>query len=604
MIFFSIIVATGHSQTLLREIPLGDQIENSEIVLEGKVIAKKSFWDVNRHNIYTINTIEVLKVFKGESVARVEVVTIGGTVGTEALIVSPSLKLQHGDIGVFTLEKNRTTLDATSKSNNKKYKPYASLQSFYKYSLYDGSVVNSFSKKKKSKASFYDEIMRYTKSDYIQVSELVKPNNTRKGLLIPTDITFDLTSASAGTKTVLTISGTDFGGTQGRVGFSSADEGGKGFFVFALDSQVTEWGDTQIKVEIPSGAGTGPILVQDSTPENGVSVADLIITYAESNAVFDPDDATNQDPPGVNGPLGPYAYPTRHVDDNGSGGYTWEMQTDFFNDANSKDGFTTSLDKWRCETKVNWTISATPTTVDVAASDGVNVVRYDNEGVDDLAAGVLGVCYNRISGCGILGDENSWNAHVFELDIVFDSGTNWYFGQGLPGLSEFDFESVALHELGHGHQLGHVIDNENTEDNTADVMHFAISNSEQQRVLSEGNKEAAGNVQSRSTSIMECFEGLMINSSICNLSVGEVDENIEVSIFPNPSNGQFFIKNASLLNLETLTVYDAWGRLITTQSLSGNSSLITINLRGVAKGMYFVKMYSNSTSISRKILVN
>ena len=115
IIFFAILGTTGYSQTLLREIPLGDQIEMSSLVIEGKVISKRSFWDSNRYNIYTVNTVQVLKVFKGKSVNEIEVVTIGGTVGSEALIVSPSLKLQEGDIGVFTLENNRTSLDATSK---------------------------------------------------------------------------------------------------------------------------------------------------------------------------------------------------------------------------------------------------------------------------------------------------------------------------------------------------------------------------------------------------------------------------------------------------------------------------------------------------------
>lgn len=602
IIFLTIILHMGYSQTILQEIPLNNQIEKSSLVIEGKVIAKKSFWDVNRNNIYTMNTVEVLKVFKGEHVAKVEVVTIGGTVGTEVLNVSPSLKLQKGDIGVFALENNQTTLDVTSKSSTKKYKPYASLQSFFKYSLYDGRVVNSFNKKKKSKMSFYEEIMSYTKSNYIQVSELAKPDNsTKKGLLAPSGITFDLSSASAGTKTVLTINGTDFGVTQGKVGFSNADDGGA-TFVFAEDTQVLTWSNTEITVEIPSQAGTGTIVVQDSALDNGVSAAELTITYSEANVLVDPDDGTNNG--GSNGPLGEYAYSTRHVNDNGSGGYTWEMQTDFFNDNDSKVAFEKVLDQWRCESKINWTASTNATAIDVTASDGVNVVRYDNIGETTLDPGVLAACFSRISACGSLGDIDSWKAHVFELDIVFHGETEWYFGTGLPSFSEFDFESVALHELGHGHQLGHVVDITYDGDNLDDVMHYAISNSEQQRVLSVGNKEVANNVQSRSTSIMACSVASMVNSTICNLSVDEEELKMAITIFPNPSNGQFFIKNASFLNLEKAIIYDAWGRQISTHQLSNGSGLKTINLSGVAKGVYFVKIYSNNTSISRKIMVN
>ena len=56
----------SQSQELLFEIPLSNQVENSSQIIEGKVISKQSFWDANQQNIYTVNTIEVYKVFKGE----------------------------------------------------------------------------------------------------------------------------------------------------------------------------------------------------------------------------------------------------------------------------------------------------------------------------------------------------------------------------------------------------------------------------------------------------------------------------------------------------------------------------------------------------------
>ncbi len=41
------------AQGALKEIPLKQQIEKSSLIIEGKVISKQSFWDANRHNIYT-----------------------------------------------------------------------------------------------------------------------------------------------------------------------------------------------------------------------------------------------------------------------------------------------------------------------------------------------------------------------------------------------------------------------------------------------------------------------------------------------------------------------------------------------------------------------
>ena len=72
-------------------------------------------------------------------------------------------------------------------------------------------------------------------------------------------------SASAGTDSVVTISGSGFGATQGRVSFSY---GRKGVARIASDS-VRSWSDTSISCVVPIGliddyaasAGTGPVVV-------------------------------------------------------------------------------------------------------------------------------------------------------------------------------------------------------------------------------------------------------------------------------------------------------------------------------------------------------
>lgn len=608
VLFYLVQTNTIRAQILLKETSLKKQIDNSSLVVEGEVVSKRSYWDVGRKNIYTSNTIEVYKVFKGEALTTIEVITLGGVVGSEALIASPSLKLKKGDIGVFALYNNNINLDNYSKSTKKQFKPYGSLQGFYRYNLYNDIAVNPFNKKQGIKSSFYDEIMSHTKSNYIEVSDFdttSKQAKSNKSLLPPTSITFTPTSASAGTKTVLTINGSGFGTTPGNVGFSNADDGGA-TFALALDSQVLTWSDTQITVEIPSEAGTGPIWVQDSSTANATSSGDLTITYAESNAILDPDDETQSG--GINGPLGLYAYPVRHVDDNTSGGYTWEMQTQFFNDSEfpgAKAAFERAIDKWRCETNVNWDVSNSATAIDVVASDGVNVVKFDNNTIpsDDLEDGILGRCTTRIFACGAIGIPSSWNAHVVEMDIVFDDEISWYFGNGLPTGSQYDFESTALHELGHGHQLGHVIDEVSDGNNLDDVMHYAISQGEQQRVFSSGNITAANNVQSRSVSLVACSQDVMTDSTICNLSVEEGELNNAISVFPNPTTNQFFIKNESFINLQKAVIYDISGRQISEYDLSNSSNTKTISVIGMAKGVYFVNIHSENAGITKKIIV-
>ena len=608
------------AQVLMREVSLKKQIDNSSLVVEGKVIAKKSFWNTDNGLIYTSNTIEVYKVFKGSAVTSVDVITLGGTVGLKALIANPSLKLYNGDIGVFTLQNSNVSAYAkNSKSTEKEFRPYGSSQGFYRYNLYNDLAVNSFRKKKGIESFFYKEIMSHTKKGFIVMSDFdvqsKNKSNKAKGLLPPSSLTLNKSVATAGTKEVLTITGSGFGGTQGKVWFSNADDGGE-TFISALDSQVTWVSDGEIQVEIPSGAGSGPIFVEDSGLLQSPLSSSLTISYSEINVPYNPGSGVED-------------FQVQHVNDNGSGGYTWEMQTHFFNDTEhpgAKVAFERAFNNWVCETGVNWTISGTATTTDVIGivdltapfdgeldPEGVNVIRFDNGSeLEDITMNddILGVCFSWYSICL----STPVKVYVIELDIVFDSDINdpitpatesWYFGSDPLGIAftQWDFESVALHELGHGHQLGHVIDNSTPVDNGNDVMHYALQNFEYQRVISANNSTAANNIQTRSTGTVVLCATQMTNAS-CPLSVEEDELNDAISIFPNPAKEQFYIKNGSLINLEKVAIYDISGRLISEYNISNTSRTKTINLVGVSKGIYFVNIHSDEAMITRKMVLD
>ena len=594
------LISSLNAQGLIKEVSLEKQIEKSSLLIEGEVLSKESFWDKDNQNIYTVNKIQVHKVFKGETLTTIDIITFGGVVGLKAEIVTPSLSLNVNDIGVFVLNDN-INIELKSKSKKNQYKPYSSSQGFYKYNLYQDIATNIFIKKRGISTSFYNEIMTYTKSDYIDVTNfnIEKTQSALKQIknaLPPSAITFSPTTVSAGTQTVLTISGSGFGSIKGKVSFSEADTGGSSF-ADALDTQVLTWADTQITVEVPSGAGTGAIQVTDSSSESETSSAILAVSYSEINVI------SNQATAGANAGLD-VAYLTQHVNDNTSGGYTWQMFTDFDTNAQAKASFLRAFEIWRCESGINWVIGAT-TTTNVIADDGVNVIRFDvgNELGDDI----LGRCTSRFSGCFINGD-TSFAWYVDELDIVFNdspdntgsaSAETWNFGAGASSSSEYDFESVALHELGHGHQLGHVIDP------NSDVMHFSLFNGQDERVLGANNVIAAADVQSRSIFSGVCGVLAMTNySGSCSLSVDERYElDGSITIYPNPAKQQFFIKNTSFANLERVAVYDVSGRLVSDVDVSDTSRTKTINLINVSKGMYFVNIHSENAFITKKLIV-
>ncbi|OYX24625.1 MAG: hypothetical protein B7Z06_08760, partial [Flavobacteriales bacterium 32-35-8] len=395
---------------------------------------------------------------------------------------------------------------------------------------------------------------------------------------------FAPTTASAGTKTVLTINGSGFG-SSGTVSFADADDGGDSF-IEALSTQIVSWSDTAIQVEIPSGAGTGKVRVNGAS--TFTSADDLTIEYAETNVEFDPDGS---------GAQLARAYNVQHYGQSNNG-YTWSMQTDFFNDTEhpgARAAFERAFDTWRCNTGINWVVGNSATPVDVVSnSDNINVIRFDNG--SELESGVLATCYSHYQGCGSYPNIN-W--YVLGMDIVFDGDISyWNFGPSATTGLEIDFQSVALHELGHGHQLAHVND-------TNDLMNWNIGLLEDQRVLESTNIIAASNVQERSNTNMICNLSLMNNySGSCSLSVAEDELSNALTVYPNPVRNQLFIESASTSNLVKAIIYDINGRLISEYDISNSSKLKTIDLLNVSKGMYFIKIKSDTAEVTKKVIVH
>ena len=181
--------------------------------------------------------------------------------------------------------------------------------------------------------------------------------------------------------------------------------------------------------------------------------------------------------------------------------------------------------------------------------------------------------------------------------MVFDTERNWQFGPANATGVQYDFESVAVHELGHAQQLGHVIA-------PGTIMHFNIGQSQNRRVLSTNDIDGGNFVQNRSTTIQHCGLPLMTNSA-CSLSISEEELNANISIYPNPNNGEFFIKKASFINLEKVIIFDVSGRLIAEYDISDSSNTKIINLKNsVSEGVYFANIHSDFGVITKKIILH
>lgn len=477
-------------------ISLEERISKSEIIVEGEVISQKSFWNEKQTNIYTSSLIRVYKVFKGTvQEQQLEVLTLGGSVGLKKHVSSTALELYQGQQGMFFLMDEKE-VSSTPLKSKLRTRTYAGQQGFVKYNLQQANAADVFNTYS-SVPQLYNTVATKTGRTYRVVQEntellraldakLNEPQTqTQNSLLVPVITSFSPTVATAGTGTILTINGTNFGNTRGsgKVEFRNADDGGKTFMEPRLKDYVS-WSNTQIRVRIPSRgvnggtAGSGEIRVTASDGSAIVSATQITIEFAVLNVALSQPNIRSFEPLLQN--------------KNNRGGYTVRYAPSIQKMSAAQEGFQRALNSWVCATNVNWNIGA-PTNIDAANDDDVTVIRFA-PGSSFGQEGVLASTLSYWEGykCGT--DTLFW---LSEFDMSINSNINWQFGPGGPGNNQFDYETVILHELGHAHQLGHVI-------LPRAVMHYAVEVRALVRDLSDADIRGGSRVMARSVLPITC----------------------------------------------------------------------------------------------------
>jgi hypothetical protein len=77
------------------------------------------------------------------------------------------------------------------------------------------------------------------------------------------------------------------------------------------------------------------------------------------------------------------------------------------------------------------------------------------------------------------------------------------------------------------------------------------------------------------------------------------NKNLELSVYPNPNNGEFTVELSNGLN-KTIEVYDLVGRTILTQS--SEEDKIYLNINELSNGIYYVKVQSDNSVTVVKII--
>jgi PKD repeat protein len=502
-----------YSECVLVPLSLQERVNASTLIVEGIVQSKSCHWNSDQTMIYTKNTFQISKIFKGSQLISnytIDVITMGGTIGTKAVKVEPELELESGDIGILMLVQK-----------NGEWVPESGPQGFVKidkHTTESSDVFNTY-----TAYSIQPLIVSYTKQNIVTINAQLTNVTINSKRAAPTISSISPKTINAGTSSVLTIKGTNFNATidTSSVQFKNGDDGGLSF-IKALKRDFISWSDTMIKVMVRTKAGTGKIRVVIAGNGIANSTDTLKIPYAHLNV--------------VSGDT--ISYETQEIGMNTSNGITWKMNKRFYDSSGARGAFIRSLERWRCGTYINWDTLGR-LNHSAIKSDGVNMCAWDTS--SSMPSGVLAQCFSFWSGC--FNPNLQW--FVNELDIRFrlkpTNTTNWNYTTGNATSTQFHFESVATHELGHGHQLGHVI-------NSTVVMHYSIANGQTKPGLSSNDIAGGTYVINKSGSSI-CGKNAHAKLNSNNCAIVAPASNFTMSSSVICKNGTVTFTDSSLGNI-------------------------------------------------------
>lgn len=491
--FLLISFQNSFAQCMYYSVSVEQRVSRAQYIVLGKVTDKHTYIDKTTGNVNTLNKLQVtawLKNYSNQS--EVYVITLGGIYGNIATQVNPSLQLDQQHEYLLMLEaNNQLNDDKDFRSKNPQalqLLTYADAQGCLTNN--NNSYFDLSDRTTKNEQEIFQTINRLTGQEAKKINgDVFQP---RTPLAISGNQIEAITGFSPGTTNggtivpgdFITITGSGFGASAGTVFFTNANDGGATFTSSGVASDIVSWADGSITVKVAQNAGTGPVNVNGSF----TSGSSLIVSYghtAINTDFFNFPASTRQ------------RYYFRNM--NSLGGYTYQYNTTsgFSANAPARAAFERALVTWRCNTGMNWRIGTNTATG--FGDDGVNVVLFD----PTLPVGVLARATSRFAGSAIPGvcelQNTVWCAD--ELDIQFQdppaAGFTWEYGPATPSFTEYDFETVALHELGHHHGLQHVI-------NSGAVMHYALANGSFNRTLS-ANDIAGANARMAYSTAATCF---------------------------------------------------------------------------------------------------
>lgn len=463
----------ANASCLLTKIPLEEKTRTAQIIAEGEVLQQKSVWSSDKSSIYTINTVKLNTPVKGNPSAIIEVITPGGEIDGKLLVVSPGASLDVGSQGVFFLIPSRT--DLLQKSNYPRYELYGMAQGFMELDVNAGIYSDPF-ETYSNRTQLLQNISSYTPVN----ARFSNSSMANAAVSSGTINNFSPAIITAGTQSVLTITGNGFGSRTGAatIQFKDANSLSASAFKAIPDSSyIVSWTNTEIKVIVPGattgqhgGAGSGLFKVIDANGAAITSATPITVTY-------------NQ-----------FEYKKKKlslVNVNSKGGYTFTLNNNVNGNVSAKSAFMRALTQWECATGVHVDIDNNTTSIGCSnQTDNINTISFASSSCP-LPAGVLGITYSYYAVCS--------NAIAPDgIDMLFNPNVNFNFNTGNPASNQYDFESMVLHELGHAFGQGHHAHGD-------EVMYPSLTNGAVKRTLSSTSDIAnINNILDRSEVATAC----------------------------------------------------------------------------------------------------
>lgn len=118
--------------------------------------------------------------------------------------------------------------------------------------------------------------------------------------------------------------------------------------------------------------------------------------------------------------------------------------------------------------------------------------------------------------------------------------------------------------------------------------------------LGQGNHTIGFQIMDEYDNIMSCSFELVIDEF---LGVNEYSLNANsVKLYPNPTDDKVTIVNKSSIKINSATIIDANGRLIQKLTLNENNGEMTISLKSLPSGVYFIKLNSDKEEIIKSVI--